>query len=120
MNITRIIVTTRSAQLASDRALRDMIEELAASMYEPLRVVNITSRREVMTQAGYYCFPCDITYSSRSGLFHHDRRVHQDFPFACDLCGAGYRRIGPLRTHVETAHGVYSTLQDGVEVSLNK
>lgn len=100
------VVIPLSDQVLADQEIRDMIDELIASMYVPVRVVEPKSYVDASTQAGYSCPRCDVAYVSRSGMYQHNKRVHPRFPFTCAICRAGYNRLGALKNHLSTIHKV--------------
>ena len=54
----------------------------------------------------YLCNLCNTEYKSKSGLYHHNRSVHneQGKDYKCQLCDLTYKIKSHLKGHIKRTH----------------
>ena len=91
-------------EVDADRLLLNMMRELAATMYHPVRILDNVTTSTVGCQAGYTCVECEATYCTSSGYRRHVREFHSLHAYTCRHCYASYVRMSSLRRHIMRFH----------------
>lgn len=58
------------------------------------------------------CKYCNKGYSTRYALMVHTRQHTNETPYACEICGEGFRQNVSLRTHKKSKHGIVDAKKD--------
>ena len=99
-------VTLILQQKDADRSVCVMINELISAMQNPVKINITIEKKSIGTQAGFSCFPCDLSFLTSAGLFKHDRVKHCIFPFRCAHCNLGYITLPGLTKHLASRHSI--------------
>ena len=57
-----------------------------------------------MADACHSCNLCDIKYSGPSGLWHHNKSVHECVKYSCNSCEKSFNRQNDLNVHIQAKH----------------
>ena len=91
--------TTRRAQKRHIERNHRSADERATSNKDTNGVVSVATRKEKL-----HCEKCEKVFSTKSGLYTHNKTVHEGVYSHCDQCNYKGRDMSSLRLHVESTH----------------
>ena len=62
-------------------------------------------QREIVSANGKYeCKPCEKSFTSKPGLYFHNKSVHESVKYACDQCDSHFTQQFSLTKHIKSKH----------------
>ena len=82
----------------------EMEEEIVLSDHLAKRAPQERRGEVICVNGKYDCKLCQKTFTTRSGLYHHEQSVHQGVKYACNHCAYQATTQSHLTTHIKSKH----------------
>ena len=89
------VPVTSAEEMGEEMVLSDHLVK-QAQQEQRREVVGVNDKHE--------CKPCQRIFTNKSGLYHHNRSVHQGVKYACNQCDYQATQQGILTAHIHSKH----------------